>query len=324
MEQVQCKRVRFFPYRYARHLLQFRPPNVCADNSRVPASAYDETQRVISIDTAENWDTLYVSLQTEIPDEVYERVLPSVERAEPPVELLLVVQCEDTLIRYAEKCPLARGMTEGYISVAIPRDDVRGTIKIEPILCRSRDGNDSLYATRRHTRVADGRPWYIRIDKKPGPPGKFLDVRWDSFTSRQDLPDPKTYYHLGLAEHPKLWLNSDFEELHELLHSEGTVGRNARIRDVIFDRIGYGVWTQLFLNALNAAGDTGEPPFAWQQAVLSHLVPYLQDDENLLEETIGLFLRFKSEPATVLQELDHVLQLKQKEGQSWKALVQEV
>jgi hypothetical protein len=132
------------------------------------------------------------------------------------------------------------------------------------------------------------------------------------------------YYYLELGEHPKLWLNSDFESLQELLHVEGTVGRHARLRDALFDRIAHAVWTQLFIDALTAAGDSGDPTFEWQAAALRAFVPSLQPGQDVADGASALYRRMQEEPVVFFQDLDRFLQFKHREGSRWAALVEEV
>ena len=237
--------------------------------------------------------------------------------------MLFRLQCQRTLTRRGVAYPLPADSSHVKFSLEIPKAEVRESVEVFPLLCRTRDGEEVGYATRKGARIADGRPWHVRIDKKPGPPGRYLDIRWDSFSANSNLPDGKAFYHLEVGEHPKLWLNSDFEELREILNAQGTVGPNARQRDALFDRISHAVWTQLFIHALKSAGATGEAAFEWQDATLHKLVPRLESSDDIATATANLHERFDQDPSAVVHELDRLLQLDHPESHHWRELIRE-
>jgi hypothetical protein len=69
-------------------------------------------------------------------------------------------------------------------------------------------------------------------------------------------------------ETPELWVNADHERIAAVLDSKGTVGRHARLREVMFDQIAQGVWTQLFLRVARDYVLNEETTYSWHDAVL--------------------------------------------------------
>jgi hypothetical protein len=153
------------------------------------------------------------------------------------------------------------GSWKGRLELA--KRDLYRVVRLEPVLVRTKRGNDAHYATHPGARLAWGTPVTIELDESPVAGGNYLDVRWDDFP-HSDNPhrksNPDLLYMLDTEpETPMLWLNSAVEHFKPVMHASGPRGRNLRIRDAMFDTIVSQVWTSLLSIVLTKlAAETAE------------------------------------------------------------------
>lgn len=161
------------------------------------------------------------------------------------------------------------------------------------------------------------------------PTGDFLDVRYKSFREKgpPQFPRIEALYQLEAdGEHPILWLDSDHQHVAPVLDDVANVGRMARLREILFDRIQYAVWLRLFQRAARDVSETGEPTYPWQRAVLGKLLPLVYPeipDQESRMEALQRDLRDDNEHE-VLDRLDTGLQEDLELGRIATALAEEL
>jgi hypothetical protein len=159
---------------------------------------------------------------------------------------------------------------------------------LRPYLVRdeSRTG-PGQFATTKNVRVASGKRYDVVVDRPGDEEPPAIDGETVSFAQTAHLPDGEKLYYLDFRNEsrPKLWINADHPRITDVLQSRGSVGAEARMRDVILDQISYGVWTQLLLRAGSAIDDQGNVEYEWQQMVLETFVRNLYDVGDLEEAT---------------------------------------
>ncbi|WP_225308167.1 hypothetical protein [Haloarcula sp. CBA1131] len=133
--------------------------------------------------------------------------------------------------------------------------------------------------------MASGDIYRAIIDRPPGEQPPAIDGEEISFSRASHLPGGDKLYYLDFRNEsrPKLWLNSDHPRITDVLQSRGSVGAEARMRDVILDQISYGIWTQLILRTGSAIDEEGETEHEWQETVLETFARNLYDVDDLEE-----------------------------------------
>lgn len=320
------KRERFLPYAYERFGLELELLGCELDAA--PGPAPEREQRVIALD-GEPWRRARLRYRVGIPERTLRAVLPESEHGAPPAELVLVVRCAQTRLRRSVRAmspPIVEAQAEGILDLR--QDDCGGEIEITPFLLRGRAGTPvDGYAFRRGARLASARPWLLRIEPARAPSGRFLDVRYRSFGQDAWLAAfQRNLYRLECDQDaPVLWINADHDKIAAVLDERGTVGRKARLRDVFYDLIAHGVWTQLFVRAALDARPGREPSYGWQDAVLRLLLPLMFETHRTHEQRVHALGRLLADDVSLLLErLDAALQVKAELGAHMTALAEDL
>lgn len=266
-----ARRERFLPYRYARGGLDADVRAVTLDGETVVTPEPDA--RVVALDFA--WTRAELALTVRVPSETVARVAPEGTRLDA-LAIAIVLRSPATLLRRAVRLPVRALDAPLEASLALDRDELAGAVELRALLVRARAARSAGgYATLRGARLADARSWELRVDRGREPRGEHLDVRYRRFSEDEVLPprDRQNVYVLDADEEtPILWLNAEHERVTAILDSRGTVGRQARLREVFFDLIAHSVWTQLFLRAATDLARADETLYPWQDAVLDLLL----------------------------------------------------
>lgn len=261
---------------------------------------FDEERESLTIDLAvdesDPWERATFQAEVTLPEEVVESVYPPDERSSPPGRLYVAVRCPDTI--YRGRVNVDTSGTEDHVNpgvhdVEIPlrSDRLRGEVRLIPFLIRSLEGkNENTFATTPNVKLASGEPWTVVIDAEEESGNRLIDGEEAKFSEHDHLPGEKRLYHLDFrnADSPKLWLNSDHSRIVDILHANGSVGAEARMRDVVLDQIQQGVWSQLVVRAISDVNEGGEPRHEWEQAVLNIFARDLTDKENVTQASIQL------------------------------------
>ncbi len=299
------RRERFLPYRYARAGIEMSVTRCLLDETDevIP----DTESHLIELDFP--WTNAALNLSVHVPEPVLQAVLPPSQTPEM-LDLLLVVRCPATFLRFAIRYP--HGELENGAKITLRRDQLSGAAQLQAFLVRSQGApRRSGFASTRGARLADSRSWELRIDRRRMRAGQHLEVRYHPFSTEPTVParDRKNLYLLRMdQETPEIWLNSDHEQIAAVLDSRGTVGRIARIREVVFDQIAQGVWTQLFLRAAGDYVQSREAIYAWQEVVLDLLLRDVFPEERRNTERRDRLAEAWEDLPSLLVRLDAALQ----------------
>jgi hypothetical protein len=273
-----------------------------------------------------------VEVSVTVPAVILEAVVPPWELATPPVTLIALVRCEPSRHRrsvvLAATVPAAGLVCRGRVELA--REELLGAAELSILLVRDAASPDAGqgWATERGARLASARSWEVRVDVGASPRGEYLDVREEDFAKigPPQFRQPDAVYQLDCeGESVVLWLNSARTRVVGVLHSEGNVGRRARLRDAVFDRIYAAVWMRLFLRAAQDVLRLGEPAWPWQGAVLQKWLPELYPDQPDHEARLdALHLEAADGLHDLLGRLDLAIQAENQAAHLYEMLIEEV
>lgn len=286
------------PYPYLDRGLDFSVTGCRLDDgTEVGIDAERATVRLadeVRSDDGDEWSRAYVEGAIEAKNDVIESVFPDSEREDPPGKLYVSIRSRETILREradVAESPINPGTYE--FEFALSRDRVRGRVELRPYLVRSEssESEDTKYATLPDARLASAKSWWVEVDPPEEVDSKqWIDGQEASFSGNDHLPSGSHLYHLDLrdAKRPKLWLNSDHPRIIDVLHNEGSVGAEARMRDVVLNEIQYAVWSRLILRTAADVRETGEPRYDWQEIVLRLFGRKLYDVEDETEAALRL------------------------------------
>jgi hypothetical protein len=302
------------PYAYRDDGLVFGLDAVSIDGGKPKAVEVSRANRRWQFPT-DDWEECRLFGTLELTDDVVDAVYPESERDSPPGALYVALRCRETI--YRDRWMVESGTVEpgSYeVDMALQRDDLRGEVELRPFLTRGaeRSSSNGDYASSAHARLASARPWTVLVDGGGEADGEVgLDVRVEPFANSPRLPEDGLYYlDLGDPSDPLVVVNADHSRVVGVLQSEGSVGAEARMRDVIFDQIQYAVWTQLLLHAGAAVDATGRPQYEWQRTVLRIFARDLYGVDDTLEASrrLGRDLEDPTRIPDVMGRIDEVLQ----------------
>jgi hypothetical protein len=304
MRTHASRRERFLPYRYARSGLELRIERCLLDDRDEVAP--DDEACAIELDV--RWTTATLDLRLELPQETRDRVLAPGTPADA-IDVLVIVRSPSTFYRSAVRVSMRHAHAK--VSLVLERDQLAGLAELEAVVVRTTDAEHGEHASARGVRIADSRTWQLRIDRVQEPRGEYLDIRYHSFSKEPTVPtrDHGNLYLLRLEqETPELWINADHERIATVLDSKGTVGRHARLREVAFDQVAHGVWTQLFVRAARDYVANEETSYAWQDAVLDLLLRDVFPELRSVAERRDRLAELWGELPLLLARLDAALQ----------------
>lgn len=325
------RRQRLLPYAYARRGLIFHLESATLDGER-PAGNIDHNAHLLRLETRE-WERALLQFSINVKPDVVNRVLSRpTGRARHPVQYLVAIRCESTLLRHGVLVEPASSALDipTEVGIEIERREVRDSVEFVPFLVRETtdDSVETGFARRRGERIVDGRHWEVRVDRMERRRSRHLDIRYIKFSDHErfrELTD-RVYILEADTEKPTLWLNRDHPRIVQVLDSGGTRGGSARVRDVFFDMISHGVWLQLFMRAAAGINDNGESSFEWHRGVIDEFAPELfpeYDDEGRIEQ-IRRRIDDPGQAAEMLRDVDLQLQANHKLARHMTRLVDEV
>lgn len=320
------------PFRYHDEGLTFEPEHYTLNGGALKEIDLMSGEQTIDIapttpgrpdEDEQTWDWATVYGTLEVPEETIEELFPPDERDAPPAKLYVAVRCHETIYRDSttiQKPPTTAGEYE--VQIRLDWENFRGNVELRPYLVRTEEGSESgPYASSPNVKVASGERHVVVVDHWDDDEPPTIDGEEASFARADHLPDGDKLYYLDFRneERPKLWINADHARIADVLRSEGSVGAEPRMRDVVLDQISYGVWTQLIVRAASAVDRDGNVEYEWQQTVLEAFAPELygvadiEDAKHLIREDVrdpdGV-ARLVSRVDTELQEfLNHREQL---------------
>ncbi|MEE6211096.1 hypothetical protein U3A55_13180 [Salarchaeum sp. III] len=274
------------PHRYARDEIEFTVETIQLDGTPLDGRGdLDESDRYLSLVDESNWQTLTLTGTVDVASDTIKEVFPTEEWDDPPGRLALVKTNPLAISRDRHSLADAPTKPDTYeFSIDIPRNQHRGTVTIEPHLVRAsdREPTASNCASKAGSRLANGVPWTIDLDRQTDAGGLLMPVIED-FSDSDRLPDDQHIHYLSLDEprNPQLYLNREHSRVIKVLENEGSTGGPPRLRDILYDYIEHSVWTQLILQtARDTNPDTGEPEYSWQEDVLELFLDDLYPEED--------------------------------------------
>jgi hypothetical protein len=258
------------------------------------AAAYDATQ-------SDQWGKLTFRLTVTLEVGELERVFPPTSDVRNDASLVVLMTCPSTRFRRGVRLRhTGSGQWVGHASVQ--RDDVQGSLTLRPQLVRVSsiaEIGDLPYATREGALVAFGEPVPLYVDSLPPSLGSGLSasvtMAWEDFANSDDPwrreHSDDVYYLEPFGSEPRLWLNSRYAQLRELLESTAKRGREAALRDMFGILVAQPVWLQLCvtsLSALEVDDDSGSvsAPSGWRGDLAAMVLPRLYPEEADPEERL--------------------------------------
>ena len=292
--QSQRYRSTSLPYAYRNEGLDFEIDGYSVDDSEGQNLNLKAGQTHIEIPPGDEkeWDEVVLSGMVRLPERTVEAVFPADEREEPPAELYVTVQCHQTIYRdrvRVQDSPTKAG--EYKVAVTLPQEDFRDEVELRPYLVRTESNDlDGPQASQANVRVASGQVYTALVDPVEDDGLAQIDGEEVSFSQSNHLPGGDKLYHLDLRNEarPKLWINSDHPRITDVLQSDGSVGAEPRMRDVILDQISYSVWQQLIMRAGTAVDDAGEVEYQWQRTVIEAFAREIYDVDGVNEAALKL------------------------------------
>lgn len=284
------------PFRHDGDGLNFHVDRYRVDGDEWQEAGLSAHRRTLNVADLPEWERLDLSVKLELNLETVEHVFPEVERNDPPGRLYVAVHCHDTI--YRDRTIVADGSTpakvyggDSEVTLSVKRSMVRGEVEFHPHLVRASEREaDDRYADTRIARLAGGDPFYVAVDDSAVDEPGLIDGEEAPFSSTDHLPGEDQLYYLDFRndQRPKLWLNADHPRVTEVLAAEGSVGTEARLRDVVLDEVQYGVWTQLLLRAAAAVNADGETEYDWQETVVESFAPEMYELNDPTEAALRL------------------------------------
>ncbi|MCC7537324.1 MAG: hypothetical protein IT379_13970 [Deltaproteobacteria bacterium] len=302
---------RFLPYAYERHAMALRIAD-CRLDDVSHLERIDPERHLLDLEG--RWSAVELALVLDLPRATLERVAPVDEHESGPFGLLIVVHCVETRLRsghWLVRTACASGAHEGR--VCLRRQDLAGTAALSAFLVRERaaTSRSAGLAAHRGARLAGTRPWELRIDRRRAAVGGHLDVRFRRFSEDASLsPIEKAALYLleSETESPVLWINADHVQVAAALGNQSTSGGVARVREVAFDLVAAGVWSQLFLRSVLDLLEHGEPTYEWQGSVLDALLPDLYPSISDRRARLAQLRYDADDLAAVMARVDVVVQ----------------
>jgi hypothetical protein len=310
MKTSRTQEQRFLPWAYESQALTLAVVDVELDGHTLVVEPRGQI-----IDLTSEWICARLQLELTVPNRVLERVITKPERASPPVSGLITLRCDKTHVR-ERVClrPWAEADAGRFrTTLTLARDDLATVASLDAFLVRSAAAIEPVpgVASQLGTRLATARPLLLMIDEPPIHSGNYLEIQYRSFDKDPTLPASRrpALYRLELErEDPILYLNSDHERVRAALDSKGTTGRRARMRDLVFERIAAGVWSQLIVRAAARVVEDGELVYAWEHAVLEQWLPRLYPDPIDDDSRHRCLERDYQQLPQLLHEIDLTLQ----------------
>lgn len=269
---------------------ELKQPPTNGEGSSAPSHSYDAS--------ATGWRKLSFRLTATLASAEIERILPATSSLETDTALVVLMTCAATRLRHGVRLRLSKdGRWTGH--AVVQRHDVRGMLTLRPQLVRTTgiptDG-DLPFATRAGSVIAVGDDTTIYIDVVPVRAlESTIRMAWEDFANsdhawRREHPDD--VFHLEpLVAEPRLYLNSRYTHLREIMESDAKRGALAVLRDTTAAMIAQPALLQMATVAvaslaIDEDGQSVSTPPGWRADLLASILPRLYPEEDSEEDRL--------------------------------------
>ncbi|KLR59927.1 hypothetical protein IMCC26207_110166 [Actinobacteria bacterium IMCC26207] len=228
------------------------------------------------------------------------------------------------------------GVLDHTFDLVFEVDDNWGKLELKPVLLlRSDLAAEPGLAKSAGSVLTWGSPLALLFDTPESfSGGSMLEVEWRNFEEDAGLPND-ALHALEIDARPKLLLNSSSAAAYDILRSEATRGKKARLRDVAFASIATAVWTTLIsvsFAALRAeavldpsleADELLNEMAAWQRAVLEAWAPRLAGEADPVTAMSELAAAAKTNEVDILGRLDRLISEELNQRRRFELLAQD-
>lgn len=296
----KSERARFLPYlpHSLAPVVPLRVTRVEVDDHLVTEDAVRPESCRIRPHVVQGWKRLLVDFELDDIDPQL-RSLAFAPGSNEPLEHLLRVRCRETRLRKAVALRRTDASYKGTLSLS--RDDCDNLVLVECLSARATRAEkpDPRLPSEEHTWIARSPRWIVEVDEGKGPAGGALDFCWVDFGQPTVAPPyrgedcdhlrrcPDALSHVAIRpEGPLILLNRRHPAVVGLLQCKGTVGINARLRDVLLGRVAADAWRAILTAAVGEVSsdrDTNEEGAEvadlgeehWTTHVLRHVEKHL-------------------------------------------------
>lgn len=316
------------PYHYDRGGLEMGISGFSFDAGESGSPDYEDNE--INLYEFGDWDEVTVEVNVTV-NKTVEDVFPDEEGPPFPAELVVIIDCEETQIRYKEVVEQTPVESDTFdFEINLKRALFRDTVVLTPRLVRTESCREGLpYAPNEGMRVAGGESWELLIDEPEIDADGFPFV-YRNF-SQEAMPPNELIHSFSRNPNPKMMVNNQREGVVDILQTGGTYGFRPSLKDVLKSEIGSLLWIQLVVLTGTTVAETGGTEFDWQEGVIEELVDedfgdYLFEDTSdfeTLSEQLGQSVSEPSELREFITDLCEAVQLYNDNADHWDYFVDE-
>jgi hypothetical protein len=272
------------------------------------------------------WRKLSFRLTADLPTSELHEILPPTSSVDSDTAMVVLMTCASTKFRHGVRLKHAGNGTWAG-TAAIQRDDVKGIVTLRPQLVRATGipaTEDLPFATTAGALVAVGDPISLYVDAEAGGGRALLQstvmIAWEDFANsehawRREHPDD--VFHLEpFGADPRLYLNSRYAQLRDIMESDAKRGPEAVLRDMTAAIIAQPALLQLAtvaISGLELDEDSGsvDAPGGWRGDLLASVLPRLYPEEPSEEDRLQRAaheLRESDGAASLISRLGSVIQ----------------
>lgn len=277
---------RFMPYSADRGGLVIRSVHVAVDDEPRGNLASDSPLGLGS----RPWQTLQLRVALERTTAL-DQVLHPDELVDPPVAVVLAVRCRATFLSLSQCIQQPDPTAHKYEHTAtLCHNELRGELTITPHLVRTKPHPRTAgLASRKGAWLANGEPWILHVDETKPRQGNDLEVLRKPFSEVPGIApaDRHNWFALQLDDaSPRLFLNEEHPSIMTVLYDTTKRGKNAVLREALYDQISATVWPTLLLHAARAWSESDGDTYPWQVNILRLWSKRLRPDAHDLDVSV--------------------------------------